>query len=248
MHNRYLLISLTLCSLTSFSLPLAADDSPVPDIAWKQAVDAGLNGSSGSSDSLSVHLGYNASYKDEEDGWKFANAYDKAQTNRIESRNQFFTDLQKDWFYGGNLWFAFAQGRYTWDKYKDWDYRISTTGGTGYEFIKNDTLYLTGRLGLGGNRTRGGLNEEFTAEAVIALDSTWTISEREAADFNTTFYRNLDENDEYRNITSFNWKMKMTEYGKLAMKIGLSNEYDSLAAEGTEKNEFKYNISLAWGF
>ncbi len=248
MHNRHQMIILALCSFTAIPLPLAADDSVVQGITWEHGVDAGINGSTGNSDSRCVHLGYTASRKDDQDGWKFTSNYDKAQTNNIESRNQFFADLKKDWYRNGTPWFAFIQGRYNWDKYKEWDYRLSTTAGTGYEFIKNNTWDLSGRFGLGGNKTEGGTNEEFTSEAQITWDSSWTISEREALDFTSTFYHNLEENNEYRNITTFNWKMKMTETGKLAMKIGIISEYDSLADDGTEKKEFKYNISLAWWF
>ncbi len=248
MRNRHRLITLTLCSLTIISLPSLAEEAPAQDTGWKQAVEAGLNGSSGNSDSMSLHLGYTATRKDDEDGWKFASAYDKAESDGVESRNQFFADLQKDWFWSGSPWFAFAQSRYDWDDFKDWDSRLSATGGAGYEFIKNDEWYLAGRFGLGGNKTYGDANEEFTSEAMLALDGVWTISDREVFDFNTTFYPNLEESGEYRNITSVNWKMKMSETGNLAMKIGLINEYDSLAAEGTDKNDFKYNISLAWGF
>lgn len=242
MRIKQSLATLTLCALVAISAPLAAKES-----GWKNEVEAGLNGSSGNSDSLSLHAGYTAAYKDEEDGWKFAAAYDKAKSDGVESRNQFFADLQKDWYWSGSPWFSFAQGRYDWDRFKEWDYRLSASGGAGYEFINNDTWYLTGRFGLGGNKTYGDLEEAFTTEAIVAFNAAWTISERESVEFNTTFYPNLEESGEYRNISAFNWKMKMTDKGSLAMKIGLINEYDSLAPEGTEKSDFKYNLSLAWG-
>jgi hypothetical protein len=41
--------------------------------------------------------------------------------------------------------------------------------------------------------------------------------------------------------------MLMSEQGSLAMKIGLLNEYDSQATPGTQKSDFKYNVSLVWG-
>ncbi|MEW8563968.1 MAG: DUF481 domain-containing protein, partial [Candidatus Thiodiazotropha sp.] len=81
----------------------------------------------------------------------------------------------------------------------------------------------------------------------LGFDAAWTISERESVDFKTTFYPSLEQDGEYRNISSFNWRMTMSEQGALAMKIGLINEYDSLAAPGTEKSDFKYNLSLVWG-
>ena len=242
MVNKKRFATLTFCALAAIAGPLAAEEA-----AWKHEVDVGLNGSTGNSESMNLHAGYNGGYKDADHGWKLTSAYDKAKSDGAESRNQFFADLLKDWYWNGSPWFAFAQGRYDWDEFKDWDYRLSASGGAGYEFIDNDSWYLAGRFGLGGNKTYGDADEEFTPEAILGMEAAWTISERESVDFKTTFYPSLDESGEYRNITTFNWKMTLSEQGKLAMKIGLINEYDSLAPPGTDKSDFKYNLSLVWG-
>ncbi len=250
MSNKNSLATLTFCSLAAIASVLSAEEATeegVEKTTWKHEIEAGLNGSSGNSESMNLHTGYTGSYKDANHGWKITSAYDKAKSDGTESRNQFFADLLKDWYWSDSPWFAFAQGRYDWDEFKDWDYRLSGSGGVGYEFLDDDTWYLAGRFGLGGNKTYGDINEEFTAEALLGFDAAWTISERESVDFKTTFYPSLEESGEYRNITTFNWKMSFSEQGNLAMKIGLINEYDSLAAPGTEKNDFKYNLSLVWG-
>ncbi|MCU7796257.1 MAG: DUF481 domain-containing protein [Candidatus Thiodiazotropha sp. (ex Myrtea spinifera)] len=242
MRNKHFLATLTFCLLAVITSPLIAEEN-----TWKHEVEAGLNGSTGNSESMNLHAGYSAAYKDEVDAWKFVTAYDKAKSDGVESRNQFFADLLKDWFWQDSPWFAFAQGRYDWDEFKDWDYRLSASGGAGYEFLKNDAWYVVGRFGLGGNKTYGDVDEEFTPEAILGLDAAWTISERESANFKTTFYPSLEDSGEYRNITTFDWKMGISARGNLAMKIGLINEYDSLAAPGIDKNDFKYNLSLVWG-
>jgi putative salt-induced outer membrane protein YdiY len=224
------------------SSPLAAEEP-----RWKHEVETGLNGATGNSESISIHVAYSGKYKDEDHGWKFITAYDKAKSDGEVSRNQFYADLLKDWYWNSSPWFAFTQGRYDWDEFKDWDYRLSGSAGAGYEFINDDSWYLVGRIGLGGNKTYGEVDKVFTREATLGLDAAWAISERESVDFKTTFYPSLEEQGEYRNITAFNWRMVMSEQINLAMKIGLLNEYDSLADPGTEKSDFKYNLSLVWG-
>jgi putative salt-induced outer membrane protein YdiY len=243
MSMQRFLTTLTFCLFIAINSPLLAEE----ENSWKHEIEAGLNGSSGNSDSMSLHAGYSAAYKDDEDGWKFVSAYDKAENDGVESRNQFFADLLKDWYFQDTPWFAFAQGRYDWDEFKDWDYRLAASAGAGYEFLKSDEWYLVGRFGLGGNKTYGDADEEFTPEAILGLDATWTISERESAEFKTTFYPSLEDSGEYRNITTFDWKMTISDSGNLAMKIGLINEYDSQAAPGVDENDFKYNLSLVWG-
>jgi putative salt-induced outer membrane protein YdiY len=242
MSNGPRLTTLILCLLTLFSTSLFAEGE-----VWKHELEAGFNGSTGNSESTNIHTGYSGRYKDADHGWKFIAAYDKAKSDGVESRNQFFADLLKDWYWSDSPWFAFTQGRYDRDEFKDWDYRLSASGGVGYEFIKSDTWYLAGRLGLGGNKTYGAQDEVFTQEALFGLDASWTISERESVDFKTTYYPSLEESGEYRNISALNWRMTMLEQGTLAMKIGLINEYDSMAAPETDKSDFKYNLSLVWG-
>ncbi|MBT2971091.1 MAG: hypothetical protein B6D72_17465 [gamma proteobacterium symbiont of Ctena orbiculata] len=242
MSIRHVFIAFTLYAFTAIANSLGADEEN-----WKHEVEAGLNGASGNSDSINLHTGYSGSYKDANHGWKFVTAYDKARSDGVESRNQFIADLLKDWYWTDNPWFAFVQGRYDWDEFKEWDYRLAASAGVGYEFIKGASFYLVGRAGLGGNKTYGDVEEVFTQEATLGFDAAWTISERESVDFKITFYPSLEQDGEYRNISSFNWRMTMSEQGALAMKIGLINEYDSLAAPGTEKSDFKYNLSLVWG-
>lgn len=242
-------------SLTITPLPTLADEPVESDNGllssgllknWKRELEVGINGSDGNSESLSIHAGFKADYEDSEDVWKFRTAYDKASSDGEESRNQFFADLEKDWLWSDSPWFAFAQGRYDWDEYKDWEHRLSFSVGPGYQFIKNSTWNVKGRVGLGGNKTYGDEDEDFTPEALIGLNVGWTISERESIDFATTFYPSLENSGEYRNLTTFDWKMNMHENGKLAMKIGLINEYDSEAGEDVENNDFKYHLSLVW--
>ncbi|MDJ0807714.1 MAG: DUF481 domain-containing protein [Gammaproteobacteria bacterium] len=241
--------------LLLFTLNVMAEESAITDSGllstgllqgWKRELDIGINGSDGNSESLSIHAGFKADYEDSEDVWKFRTAYDNASSDGEESRNQFFADLEKDWLWSDSPWFAFAQGRYDWDDYKDWDHRISFAAGPGYQFVKNNTWDISGKIGLGGSKTYGDEDEDFTPEALIGLNLGWTISDRESVDFVSTFYPSLDNGGEYRNITTLDWKMKMEEQGKLAMKIGLSNEYDSEAEGDVEKNDFKYYLALVW--
>ncbi|MEN8179227.1 MAG: DUF481 domain-containing protein [Pseudomonadota bacterium] len=244
----------TTISLCSFNVmaeePVKSDEGLLSTgllQGWKRELDIGINGSSGNSESLSAHAGFKADYEDSEDVWKFRTAYDNASSDGEESRNQFFADLEKDWLWTDSAWFAFAQGRYDWDEYKDWDHRIALSAGPGYQFVKNKIWDISGRMGLGVNKTYGDADEDLTPEALLGMHVGWTISERESIDFNTTFYPSLENGGEYRNITTFDWKMKIEESGKLAMKVGLSNEYDSEATGDVEKNDFKYYFALVWG-
>lgn len=240
------LITLTLSAFPAIAPPCAADEASSLATGWKHQVEVGINGSSGNTDATHIHAGYAADYADEQGTWKLVSAYDKSESDGEASRDQFFADLKKAWLWPDSPWFAFGQGRYDRDRFKDWDYRIAASGGIGYQLLQSDTWDIAGRLGLGGHLSRGEDYEMSTPEIIVALDAAWTITEREALSFTTAFYPSLDEAGEYRNLTTLDWIMKITEPGRLSMKLGLSNEYDSLASDESEKNDFKYHLSLVW--
>jgi putative salt-induced outer membrane protein len=234
-----------------------APEPPPPPSEWKHQVELGLNSASGNTEAMSLHTGYDANYADQEDRWKFSSAYDRSKSDGKLTGNLFFSDLKKEWLWPDYPWFSFLQGRYDWNRFKEWKYRLSLSSGIGYQHFKNEAWDIRTRLGLGGNLTRGDDIDVSTPELILALDLDWTISEKEAFEFTTAFYPDLKEKGEYRNLSKINWVIKMAEANHLSIKLGLSNEYNSAIqgqegesegadSKNTEKNDFAYHLSLAW--
>jgi putative salt-induced outer membrane protein YdiY len=248
-HRPILILPLLLWPLTNSAEEQTSDvqASSEAEDSWEHELDLGINGATGNSQAFSLHAGFKSDFTSPDSEIKFKTAYDRSSTDGEESRNQFFADLLKNWLLSESPWFFFSQGRYDWDRYKDWDYRIALSGGAGYQFVKNSRWDIYSRAGLGGNRTYGGDDEEVTKEALLGFQAGWTISDHESLVFDTTFYPSLEEDGAYRNITTLDWKLALQRESKLAMKIGLSNEYDSEASGDEKRNNFKYYLSLVWG-
>ena len=51
-----------------------------------------------------------------------------------------------------------------------------------------------------------------------------------------------------RNISGLDWEMRMATDIDLSLKLGIANEYDSLADGEAGSNDFTYYGGLAWGF
>jgi putative salt-induced outer membrane protein YdiY len=229
-------------------LPAHADEAV--EATWRHQLELGLNGADGNSDTANMHLGFNTDYADLRKTWKFTSAYDRAKSDGDVSANRFFADLKREWIWPETPWFSFLQGRYDWDKFKDWDDRLSASGGIGYQHLKNESWDIANRVGLGGSISRGNDEDTKTPELVLALDLGWIISEFERFEFTTAFYPDLDDNGEYRNLTAISWSIKMAEARNLAIKLGFRNEYASKVSEENEKkkekNDYTYNLSLLW--
>ena len=210
---------------------------------WKRDFEFGLNGAKGVSENLNIRAAFVSTYKDEEDRWNYEMLYLNSQSDNITSQSRAQVILNKDWLIPESKWFYFANGRFDWDEFKDWNYRISAFVGPGYEFIDTDEWYLRGRAGIGGNQTFGD-TERFTLEALAGLETGWHITDQQFIEFKTTFYPGLSNLGEYRNITTLDWIHDLDYYRGLAVKLGIYNEYDSQQRQG---NDFRYFATIVWG-
>ena len=104
---------------------------------------------------------------------------------------------------------------------------------------------MLGRAGLGANQTFGD-REELTFEGLLEVDATWRISAVQTLTFTNTLHPSLSETGEYRNLTTLDWTLDLDQASGLGVKVGISNDYDSLAEDAPDKNDFKYTAALVW--
>jgi putative salt-induced outer membrane protein YdiY len=215
---------------------------------WERKFELTFSGAGGNSDNQDLNVGFRGGYEDDHKRWALAALYSYSESESVRSENEFYAELTRDWLYPGSRWFGFANGRYDWDDFKDWDHRISAAVGVGYQIIDDDVWSVAGRLGVGGNQTFGGTREEFTPEGIAGLNGNWRINALQMLTFRTTFYPSFDDLGEYRNLSEVNWEYTLADDADVAVKLGVSNEYDSSAEGDTDPNDFKYQGGLVWGF
>ena len=212
---------------------------------WQRNLSVGLNGASGNSDNTNFRAGFKGGYQNEESRWALNLRYIFAQDDNEVSDDNVRADLSKDWLTVGSRKFYFGSGGFDWDEFKDWKYRIRGYGGIGYIFVDSDELSFDNRLGLGGNQTFAGnkSKDETTLEGLYGVKLKWVISEKQTFEFDNTFYPNLTNTGEYRNVTNIDWLHKLDYYRGLGIKLGFNNEYDTTE---TDKNDFNYYLTLQW--
>lgn len=213
---------------------------------WERRFDLGLAGSRGKSHNSQVNIAFNADLATEKTRINSRTGYYYAKSEDETSDNSFFTSINRDWLQPETPWFRFAGGRYELDRFKDYDYRINANGGFGYEFANSEDFLFVGRSGVGFNKTFGGERQEFTPEGLLGLESRWRINDAQRLALANTFYPSFDSFDAYRNVTSFDWILDLDERAGVALKVGMTNEYDTETEEEISKNDFKYTLSLSW--
>jgi hypothetical protein len=212
---------------------------------WKTRIAIGITGAAGKSENQKINAGFTADFEDESTRWSHKTAYYRDEADGTVSDNNFKSLLHRDWLQPGTPWFQFAGVRFDWDEFQDWDTRLTGNSGVGYEFVSNDRYRILGRTGLGANQTYGD-REELTFEGLLEIDATWRISSVQTLGFTNTLHPSLTERGEYRNLTRLDWTLDLNEASGLGLNIGLNNDYDSLAVDASDKNDFKYTAALVW--
>jgi len=81
---------------------------------------------------------------------------------------------------------------------------------------------------------------------LLGLETRWRINTAQRLALANTFYPSFDSFDAYRNVTTFDWILDLDERAGVALKVGMTNEYDSETEDEISKNDFKYTLSLSW--
>ncbi len=237
--------------------PPAGEELPNPGLklgpvtlfeGWERRFEVAITGSEGNTDNLNARVALGGFYEDAERRWFVDLAYFTAQDNGDTTENEFYAQATRDWLLPEKKHFYFLTGRYDWDEFQDWESRISGAGGIGYQFVKNDTWELLGRAGLGGNQTFGGTDDEFTPEALLGVGVLWNITDGQKLSFSNTYYPDLSDINEFRNLTRAEWEITIDAGRNLALKLGAENEYQSEPGGDAEKNDLKYYLALIWDF
>ncbi|MGB0767770.1 MAG: DUF481 domain-containing protein, partial [Phycisphaeraceae bacterium] len=190
---------------------------------WNRRLEAGLTGAEGNSQNLNFRTGFFADYEDDEDRWIYAMVYRAATSDGTTTEKRFFAELIKDWLIPDEDYFFFANGRYDWDDFQDWDSRWSGFGGVGYQFIADETWNVRGRAGIGGNQEMGGVQgDEFTTEALIGVEADYKIKEDHSIAFTNYLYPSLERIDAFRNITTLDYIIRIDQDKGLDLKLGLT--------------------------
>jgi putative salt-induced outer membrane protein YdiY len=213
---------------------------------WEHNIEIGLDGSAGVSQDETLRLGLEFQYEDDKDRWHFNTIYDLDRSEHETSENKAYTTLTKDWLLKDSKWFYFSYSGFDWDKFRDWDYRISQYGGIGYQLIKDEKWDVLGRLGLGVKHIIGDeVSDETTMEAPLGFAITRNMKDKHTIKFSNIFFPSLTNVGEHRNVSDFNWNIKFDYYRGFGLKVGLRNEYDSTEMS---KNDLDYYTSITWDF
>lgn len=229
----------------------AAPPPPDPDSwlrGWAGSVELGVNGSEGNTESLSF-LGRVSGERDVTDyTTMFDIAYFLKRENGENTDNNFKSLLRNDWKFEGSDWRFWAQGRYEFDEFKEWDSRVSAFAGPGYVFVEDDDTFLMGRIGLGATKEFGSERNEWQLEGLLGVDFSRQLTERQKISAMAEYTPSLERFERYRILARADYEILVDPEVSMTLKIGVENEYNSDPSGDDKRNDFRYYLLLGWAF
>lgn len=217
--------------------------------AWEKSIDIGVTGASGNSENLNLRIQISGERNTDKMETKASALYRLSKQGSENTENRFRFDVFNDWLppEGSKIrWWA--KGAFEYDEFQAWDYRVSGSGGIGYEFVDNDKHTLVGRLGFGGSQTFGDDDEDFRPEAVVGLDYTYRIKKDQKFTTGTEFLFDVSDTDAWRNNSYAQYEVLIDPESGMNFKTGVTNRYDSEPGADTKKNDLEYFATLGWKF
>lgn len=213
---------------------------------WTRTFSLGFSGQQGNSDTADIVAALDGDFEDESRRWAFDARYNFSASEGSTTQDNAMTSLARDWLFAESRWFTFARGRFDYDDFRTWKFRIQGDGGVGYEFIRRETFELRGRTGP--SVVQEWSQDQFRAEWLAGPELVWTPTDTQRLIASNFFYYAFTPSTEYRNVSSFRWRWNLTEDPSLNLEAGVENEYQSDVAPGSKNNDLKYWTALGLNF
>ena len=234
-------------------------DGPPPAVKrWKSRLELGFSGSAGVTDETNLRIALNTAFKEDTFRLTIDSRYLLDTSSGDRTDNKLTVGVISQWDLPASRWSYFAQGRYDFDEFQSWEHRVTAGGGVGYVLTNVtglddagqsvDVFTLTGRLGLGGRKEFGSLDEDLQPEGIIGADLTWHISQRQNLSTQLTFFPELDDTAEFRLVTKGEWLLKLDAHEGLSFKLGIDYEHQSQTDPGISPNDVTVYGTLVLDF
>jgi len=216
---------------------------------WKGTVDLGLNGSAGNSENFSLRgaVGLKRTTEPMETAVNFSYIYATDDGRATKSRAE--ASIRNDWLFKDSPWGFFAQGKFEFDDFQSWLYRVSAFAGPSYTFIKNDTTLLRGRVGFGLSREiMRRADNAITPEALAGLDFEHKLNDRTKVFANVDYLPSLKRFTTFRIDSKAGLEILLDKDSGMNFKLGAADRYQSNPGPGAKRNDIDYFATLGWNF
>jgi putative salt-induced outer membrane protein YdiY len=230
-------------------VPEEATDAPgftlyaIP-LAWDTGIQLGINGSSGTSESLCVHTGGYIKRESRFSKLDLHTNYNFTTTGSLPTQNNAELDVRNDWLLDDQSpWVLYGTGNLFYDEFQAFDLQTSANTGVGYRFFHELGLNLMARLGGGASREFGGPDDRWVPETLAGFEYAQQLSATQKVYGKLDYYPEWDDIGEYRLVADAGWEFLLAQPSHWSLKICATDRYDS-TPNGAEPHLLNYCVLL----
>ncbi len=230
--------------------PAPPPPAPPPEeeaAKWSGKVEAGLNGSEGNTEQLSLRFGASIERKTDKDVLTASANYRLKTENGDRTQNELFLKERFEWLLPPTPWSVFIESNQEYNEFRDYDFRVDALVGVGYRFIDEEKTKLVGRVGVGAAKEFGGIDDDIYPTALASLEFSHQITDRIAFSAYGEYKPDLSDFDNYQLLGRASFDIALNDSKSLFLKLGIEDRYDN--APGTaEANDIDYFASIVYAF
>jgi putative salt-induced outer membrane protein YdiY len=211
---------------------------------WDLGVELGINGSSGTDNTMSMRVGGSLKRESRFSKIDFSTYYNRTASDGLVTQNNATLNFKNDWLLDDSVpWTLFAKVDGFYDKFQAYDEQANIDSGVGYRFWHEPAINLTGRVGAGGSREFGGPNTDWTPEGLLGFDYDQKITSAHKLCCKIEYYPDFEDFNQYRIVSEASWEVALVQPSNLSLKISATDRYDS-TPDGAKPNLLNYSILM----
>lgn len=210
---------------------------------WDSGFELGLNGSAGTSESLSFRTGGFVKRRGKDFKIDLSLYYNKTNADGKVTQSNALLDARYDWLFDDSQWSLFILSQTFYDEFQAFDLNVNVSTGIGYQWIDRETLKLTTSFGSGASREFGGPNEEWTPEANFGLNFEKKLSATKKFYTKVDYFPEWEDFSRYRILTDIGLEIELSQPSNLSLKFSATDRYDS-EPDGVDPHNLNYSALL----
>ncbi len=211
---------------------------------WDSGVELGINGSSGTSNSLSMRTGAYIKRESRFSKIDLSTDYNLTMSGGKSTQDNAQFDVTNDWLIDeASPWTLFAKNDVFYDKFAAFNIETNINLGIGYRIVHTPELELITRLGSGVSRQFGAPEDRWVPESLLGFEYSQKITQTQKFYGKLDYYPGWDQVGEFRMVADTGWEIELVQPSNLSLKISATDRYDS-TPDGVNPHLVNYSVLL----
>ncbi len=211
---------------------------------WDSGIELGLNGSSGTSDSMSIRTGGYIKRESRFSKLDLNSYYNRTTNGGVATQNNANLDVRNDWLLSDSSpWTLYGTGNVFYDEFQAFDLQTNANSGIGYRFVHDPDLLLMTRFGMGASREIGGPDDRWVPESLLGFEYNQQVNATQKFYGKLDYFPEWDQVGEFRLVADVGWEIELVQPTNLSLKIAATDRYDS-TPNGSDPHLVNYSVLL----